>query len=119
MRYSELVNRLDGLRRVKGADATLTVGYETTAVREGEAIALAYRGTRFALLTPNSITVWHNHQWLSQTFQRQINKVLKPAERVAVIRDGQAYLLDATTKRLTPFPTHTTITLTPREGHTS
>lgn len=115
----ELSRRLDGIRRVKGRDLPLTIGYETTAVREdGERIALVYRETKFAILTPNTITVWHNHTWLSQTFQRQINKALKFVGSVAVIRDGRAYLMDTTTSRLTPFDPHTTITLTPKEGQT-
>lgn len=116
--FAELIPRLEGLRRLKGDGALLTIGYETTACQDGEVVALAYRGSRFAILTSNSVTVWHNHSWLSQTFQRQLNKVLRPVGCVVVIRDGFPYLLDPETDRLTPFPTHETVTLTPKEGQT-
>lgn len=116
--FTELSTRLAGLERLKGEGAVLSIGYEATASRDGEVIALAYRGTRFAVLTESSLTVWHNHTWVSKTLQRRINSTLRPYGRVMVIRDGKAYIADSEAGGLVPFPANEPFIITPREGHT-
>lgn len=111
-RYVVLRRRIAGLTRVKGPGAALLIGYECEATVEGECVVFTYRGKRFAVMTPNSLTVWHDKPNLSTTLQRHINKLLRVTDHSAVIRSGDPYLLEKSTGNLTPFPADKPVTIT-------